>query len=375
MKSIAIIDTTNNILITDTAYVFNKYGYRTYIITKHISECDDTGIIWLNIDEFDSICDIMKFDYIIMSDVFNIELISKIEKNNVTQNVYIWSHNIHIYNNVNNIYNYSDPDNFVDNHIEMQSKIIKKYICLSDIHKHYLNMFNHVNENDCEVIPYYINPTYFTDIDFERKPDHRILWSSNINEGLILLTDYILPIVKNEINDFGIDIYNYENYGGINEYYDNNDSINIISNHLSKSELYNEMSKHACWVYPATYIKPFNITCIENILCGNNIILPVNDWASDIMKPYSKFLLQNKFNIYDFIVFPLDLNNKQYQEILLTDENNIQLINEIANQIIFSIKNYNNPYMVMHRESMKEYMLNIYSEENFINKWEKLFNE
>jgi hypothetical protein len=53
---------------------------------------------------------------------------------------------------------------------------------------------------------------------------------------------------------------------------------------------------------------------------------------------------------------------------------NQQLIEESANMIVDRIKNYYDPVRIQLRESIKNYAIENFSEQVFINKWLSIFN-
>ena len=168
-------------------------------------------------------------------------------------------------------------------------EIVQGVITLNEWHKHNtLTQYPCLNPDRVYYIPNGVDDKF---IKPQRKKDHRVLWSSCKERGLDILVNSIAPRVRLYIPDFGVDV---ASYGEGSQDLD----VNYLG-HLSKEELYTEMSKHACWFYPGTFPETFCITLLENIQQGAYPITPFTYGMIDTIGSNNKQMIGMKYNFRD----------------------------------------------------------------------------
>lgn len=146
---------------------------------------------------------------------------------------------------------------------------VRKIVCLTEWHAETMSSLLGVNRDRIEIIPNGVDPLFFEDVDPVSKiPDHGVLWSSCFERGLRILAEDIAPIVRKDIPDFYVEAASYSDtqaqFQGLDVRY---------LGRLGKKDLYSRMKKHAVWFFPSINDETFCITAIENMACGNNIVM------------------------------------------------------------------------------------------------------
>jgi glycosyltransferase involved in cell wall biosynthesis len=126
----------------------------------------------------------------------------------------------------------------------------------------------------------------------------------------------------------------------------------------NKHQLYEEMSKHKVWFYPAIYPETFCITSLETALNGNLPVLPFRHGMATTFEPYNGFFMKNRFKE----IWSIDGN---------IVENNDAAINEAVNMIAEYMNNFDK-YKNL-QESLYNYVMNNYSWKKIVDKWEAMF--
>lgn len=212
-----------------------------------------------------------KYDFIILNRLiirYNINFIVLIKQYELTDNVFIQVHDLSIPNDRRDDHIYYDQEihDFLIN-----DNIVKGIITLNEWHKqNFILQYPSIQKDKIFCIPNGLDLDLFTYQNNNR--DNRILWSSHKDRGLDILINYIYPIVKKEIPDFGIDVAGYGDLSDINTY---DKDVKILGN-LSKKDLYKEMSKHKAWFYPGTFPETFCLTMLEQIV---NETIPVTPFT------------------------------------------------------------------------------------------------
>lgn len=368
-----------------SAKIFTKYNFNVYIICNCSHEYSFNNITWININNIEQISYNYKFDFVIITRNINKRILDLLYKNHTTNNIYIQVHDMYLFDteSSNNIYDINILKN-ISNYFDYN--IVKGIICISNMQSESVYLHNNIPKNKIYIIPNIIyNIERFYNAKSDKQIDNSILWSSAAERGFMILADYIMPIVLDSIPNFMV-YYCSNNELFIKKY----DNIHNIKNlgRISKNELYNEMYKHGVWFYTSTFVESFNITCLENILCCNDFVLPIKDGMLDILKPYKNISLSKEFDISNTNFYlPLIYNINKYPSVniypyynqesldyMFSKKYNQQLIEESANMIVDRIKNYYDPVRIQLRESIKNYAIENFSEQVFINKWLSIFN-
>lgn len=226
------------------------------------------------------------YDFIILNRGLYLDddpLIPLIKKCNLTDCVFVQMHDLSF------VYN----DELISNEqllkIGLTDEIVQGVITLNEWHKHNtLAQYPNLNPDRVYYIPNGVDDKF---IKPQREKDHRVLWSSCKERGLDILVNDIAPKVRLYIPDFGIDV---ASYGEAPQDMD----VNYLG-HLSKEELYQEMSKHACWFYPGVFAETFCITLLENIQQGAYPITPFTYGMRDTIGSNNKQMIGMKYNFQD----------------------------------------------------------------------------
>lgn len=142
-------------------------------------------------------------------------------------------------------------------------------VTLNEWHKSNLfAQYPTLRNSDVICIPNGVDLSLFKEHNFER--DNRVLWSSCVERGLDILMNDVYPLVKKEIQDFGVDVAGYNDLSSIET---EGKDIKVLGR-LTKEQLYEEMSKHKVWFYPGTFAETFCITMLEQFLSGAQIVSP-----------------------------------------------------------------------------------------------------
>lgn len=369
----------------NTANIFSNLNFNVFIICNCSYEYTTNNITWKNINDIERISFMNTFDFVIITRNVNKRIIDLLYKNHTTNSIYIQVHDMWIYDT-------DIPDSMYDINViknistYFDYNIVKGIICTSNILAESVHLHNNIPKDKIYIIPLNIyNIEHFYNIKPDKQIDHNILFSSAPERGLILLTDYIMPIILDSIPDFNV-YYCSNNNVFIDKYNGQNNVINL--GRLPKYQLYYEMQKHAVWFYPSTFVESFNVTCLENILCCNDFVLPVKDGMLDILKPYKNISLSGEFDtanidllltlIYNINKYPsvnIYPNKEKIDYMINNNSHNKKLIEESANMIVDRIKNYYDPFRIKLRESIRDYAIENFSEQKFINRWLNILNK
>ena len=137
---------------------------------------------------------------------------------------------------------------------------------------------------------------------------NKMVWSSNLDRGLLTFIRYAYPLIKKEIPDFELDICTYRvaTKEDIKKYVIDDD-IHWLGS-LSQLELAKRQKESKVWCYPNIGIteehyffhETFCITAVENALSKNAIICLGNkDGIQTVFNGYDGFLDGNLFNEND----------------------------------------------------------------------------
>ena len=210
-------------------------------------------------------------------------LIPLIKQCNLTDCVFIQMHDLSFIHNDVIVENEQLKDTGITD------DIVQGIIVLNEWHKkNTLSQYSCLDPSKIYCIPNGVDDKF---IKPQREKDHRVLWSSCENRGLDILVDDIAPRVRLYIPDFGIDVATYGKQT-------NDFDVNYLG-HLTKEELYEEMSKHACWFYPGVFAETFCITLLENIQQGAYPITPFTYGMSDTIGENNKQMIGMKYNFRD----------------------------------------------------------------------------
>lgn len=312
---------------------------------------DELGVEWVPNSLLDSRLQYQQFDQIIISRLFE-GVIKLIETSKCCKNIYIQSHDWGLN------YWYSDESRYkpyYEESAELKSPILKKIVALSEWHIDSMIKECHIPRDMFTIIPNGVSDSVINSTVSTHTIDHKILWSSRPERGCDILCDLILPKVRRLIPDFEVDIASYD---PIQDRFKNRESegINCLGK-LGKSQLYDEMSKHAVWFYPSIYPETFNITSIEAVLCGNMIVMPIQHGMATTFDIFKSIGLEEKF----------------YNEYHVTDGNTKLAVNYAVKRIVDNIKEYHYPLNRTLREIMRCYVVKNYTWKRIAEMYIQLF--
>ena len=287
---------------------------------------DKYGVNWISLDDLKTTLLNNHFEAILIIRYFK-GIINLIEQNNITDKVFIQA-------TQTSFEDYCARPILYESCKEFQSNIIKKFFYLSEFNKKTLMNLNHIPEEKLDYLPVGIDIDLFKNISIDNNVDHRILMASS-NRGIMQMIPTILNLVKKEIPDFGFDIASpaYDNYAVRNSI---SPDIKFFG-HLSKTRLYEEFSKHACWIYPSIFPETFCLVSVEAAMCGNELILPLINGPATTFKPFQH---------------SIGMKNKFYSP---------EAFYECSKRIVKSMKNYHNKENVFLRKQIREYISNNFS--------------
>lgn len=319
----------------------------------------ESGVEYVPLNMFYSRIEYQHFDYFIFTRCVYKDYYEKLVNNGCT-NIYVQSHDMFVWNT--NIYD--KKYKYIDN----EYPYIKKYIALTNFHKWELMHYNNIPKDKIEVIGNGLDSDIFNEVEqlnINVEKDNEILWTSAFGRGGNILVDYILPIVKNEIPDFKVNICGYAD--NIPDEIKNNKNVNILGT-LTKEEYYKEFMKHKVWFLPCVVVEDFGICAAEAVMCGAHVVSPYLHGMQDVLSPFLPFAMQHKYNIiqtdeYHYGTYKLEMSYSDFR-----DTNN-----EAAYAIINIIKNYDNILLKKILASQKKYVTEKYTWENIVNDWIKMF--
>lgn len=313
-------------------------SHNVVVMAQCCCEHFSNNVLWVPLSKvlqngnqfFMSYFDKMKFDVILVSRPTQslLEMVS-----GVNSNVYVVYHGTQ-----EGITSYSET---------LNSRSIRKIVALTSWHREHMISEMGVAENKIEIIPNGIRQEDFMRFEAEHDVDHTILWSSEPLRGLNVLTQSLLPNLKKYISDIKIDVAIplYAKADFVDK------DINYLG-HLSKQDLYSNMSKHAVWFYPSIYKETFCITAIETVMCGNMPVLPVRYGPQDIFGGFENLGMVNDFvESYDYAV------------------------EEATDKICDSILNYKEPFKIRLRHELKKFVLSNFTWDIVADRYIRMFED
>lgn len=313
-------------------------------------------VTWNPIESLARKCEYIHFDYIIVSRCYT-NILPQLFEFNCCENFYIQAHDLFLYSfGDNSIYypNYNGDS-------VLSNPKIKGIIALTDFHKKTLNKNNHIPLDKMCIASDGLDLDLFKDIKYDNiRLKNRILFSSRPERGYQPLSELITEIRRHPgFKDFGVDLASYDNVD-LEDWFPkewiDDGTIKFIG-HLDKGELYKEMQRHMVWWYPSIYAETFNITCLENIMCGCMPILPLKHGMADTLKPFRFIGMENGYRDY-------------YENNNLDNRPGIE---EATKMIIDNILFYDDSLRVRLRKAMRDYIKNNFSWNTVVGQWIKIF--
>ena len=308
---------------------FCELGHEVMVLGFSAPHYARNGVQYVPIQESETVLRTRKFDLIISSRMHG-NLIEVVDAFKTSDNVFIQAH-----------------DTFITG---TDFSEIKKYPCfkgvstLSAYQERTLHDENGVEWSYMHRIGNGIDERLFSDLDFTPK-NQRLLWSSNFSRGGDIAEDHIVPAYIKKIAEGGIDFCGYSNIES-----KRGEHVKILGS-LNKPDLYKQMCDRYCWFYPSTFGETFCISLIENVMCENDLILPLDYGPMSVLEPfYPDITMKHKFD---------------------GGEDEFKLaVDEAAEKIVDSIENHEAGQEL--RSELKNYVLQNYTWTEVAKKWIKL---
>ena len=298
------------------------------------------GMIYINYAYLQRFLKHANVDYCVINRYMYSEVLNILKQYIDTTNMVWIAHDVDItIDNKSLTYEMIQNDEFI-------SKNLKSIICMSDFGVKVL-MNKNIPDSYFKILGNGINFSYIKDEKHTYR-DNNILWSSRYERGLELLANNIFPIYQQKFPDAKIYVAQYEDY--LPDNLKNNANI-VFLGKLNKEDLYNEMQKHKIAFYPNFFPETFCITVLENILCGNELIMSFKHGPQTTLKIFEN----------DFINENLDL----------TDSNTY---NYVAELLIERNINYYEQSRINFRNCMINYIKDNYSWEVITKKFLEIIN-
>ena len=304
---------------------FSKHNFNVIVFNNNdsFSIDPDTGIMWAPLSLLDKMINMMHFDYVILQRIYE-DVINKIRISGCTDNIIIQAHDTMI----------GYKGERYTTSVELHLNLVKFISCVSRFNCDMLVKNQGIPEDMLTVNTNGVNEEQFNLNKKVEVHDNNILWSSCEERGLPILTEYILPLVREEIPDCKVEVagYNAVEY----DLYKDRDDV-ILLGRLSKEDLYENMKKHKVWFYPSIFPETFNVTCLENLICRNIPVMPILNGEKTILHPWEHSLrMDNNFKVSQVWA---SANDNAYKE-QFDKELNKKAIREAADKIIYIMKNY-----------------------------------
>lgn len=289
----------------------------------------NNGVQYASFSEFNNIMKTQKFDLCIISRFYS-DLIGVIDECKACDNVWIQAH---------------DPIIFGDTFDSIKClPCFKGVATLSAYQERTLHEKNGVDWCCMARTGNGVDTRLFEGLDFTAK-NKRLLHSSCFYRSGKIMKDEI-AMRLGLLMDGGVDFCSYADSP---KEYDNVYSKYIGS--FNKSDLYRQMAERYCWFYPLTMDETFCITMIENVMCENDIILPMNYGNTSVLEPF--------------------VNDVTMKHNFLGDKTEFDLaVNEAIDRIIKSVENHEEGEGL--RMELKDYVLSNHTWDNVVDRWLKL---
>jgi len=136
---------------------------------------------------------------------------------------------------------------------------------------------------------------------------------------------------------------------------------------MSKCGLYKLLAGAAVWFYPSTYSETFCITAIENMYCGNAVVMPPRYGTTEyagLIEPMSRqFATDDRINFMSSMTYSgIDPDNYR------------KACEEAASKIVRYISDFNDPAVRTMRGKAHDFIAKEFSWSAVVAKWEALFS-
>lgn len=344
--------------LIEVAHEFSLRGYHVIVFNgsdQQYSHFDSFGVEWVPLSSFKTRIQYQYFTHIIILRIYE-NIINLIEESGCCDNVSIMCEDW----GCGYWYNHEGVDDCyylnINEAPELRSPLLKKIVVLSKWHQQWIEQNMLIPSDMIEIIPNGINVNDIIYEELNPIRDNTILWSSRPERGLYILCNDILPRLRTAIPDVNVNICSYVDIP--NDLKNREDEGIYYLGRYNKHQLYEEMSKHKVWFYPAIYPETFCITSLETALNGNLPVLPFRHGMATTFEPYNGFFMKNRFKE----IWSIDGN---------IVENNDAAINEAVNMIAEYMNNFDK-YKNL-QESLYNYVMNNYSWKKIVDKWEAMF--
>lgn len=308
------------------ANAFKKLGHDVAVSSQCTTHYANNGVLYINNSELGHVLKTQKFNLCIISRFYG-NLIGPIDSFKSCDNVFIQAHDIEIFG-----------DDF--NQVKTLD-CFKGVSTLSAYQEKCLRLKNGVDWKYMFRIGNGIDPELFKDLDLTAT-NKRLLHSSCYYRSGDIMSNIISPIL-NERDESGVDFCTYDKLPSE----EIEKSVKILGS-LTKADLYKEMSNRYCWFYPLTADETFCITMIENIMCENDIIAPMNFGCTSVLEPFMPDISMK----HNFISGEEEFN---------------AALNEAVYRIEYSYNNREKGEEL--RKELKSYVLAHYTWEEVAKKW------
>ena len=211
-------------------------------------------------------------------------------------------------------------------------------------------------------IPNGIDLSEFPDIDVARRPGHYAVWSSCFSRGLCIASD-VARLVRREVPDFRVVACTYSKSG-----------LDLIgpdvayAGALPKRELYSLMAGAGAWFYPSTYSETFCITAVENMYCGNAVVLAprygTTEFAGYCRPMERQFATDDRINFQDPAYYRA-----------ADPAGYARAVAEAAYRIVSELRRFESPESVAFRAGVRDEIARRFSWEAVARQWADLISE
>lgn len=310
------------------ANAFSRRGHTVVVSTAANTHYTMDGVLYINNEEVGILLGREHFDLCIISRFYN-DIITQLGDFETCDNVWIQAHDTEIFGE--SFDTIKDIPHF------------RGVSTLSAYQERCLYEKNNVSWNYMYRIGNGIDPVLFNDLDTTAK-NKRLLFSSAPYRGAGIVKDSVVPQLIKKVEDSGVDFCSY-----CVPDFEKTEHVNCLGS-LAKNELYKEMSERFCWFYPLTADETFCITMLENIMCENDLILPLGFGCTSVIEPFiDDVTMKHYFN----------KGEKEYK----------LAVDEAVDRIEESINNHDKGREL--RQELKNYVLQNYTWDAIADKWLK----